>query len=115
MSHSTSIMGPERRRRWSAEVKPAVLEAAFAPGAIVVEVAREFEISTSLIDKWRQEAVGMSAAAAFAPALLVEEGLPSQPCAEPSSIVVELADGTRVSISAEAPVGLVAATLRALR
>ncbi|MBO9545780.1 transposase [Caulobacter sp.] len=115
MSHSTLIMGPERRRRWSAEAKRAVLEAAFAPGAIVVEVAREYEISTSLIYKWRQEAIGMSAAPAFAPALLVEEGRRPQVCAEQGSIVVELAGGTRVSISAEAPASLVTATLRALR
>ncbi len=115
MSHSTLIMGPERRRRWSAEAKQAVLEAAFAPGAVVVEVAREFEISTSLIYKWRQEAIGMSAAPAFAPALLVEEGPAPQPCAEQHSIVVDLAGGTRVIISADAPASLVATTLRALR
>ena len=32
--------GPERRRRWSEEQKRAVVAAAFAPGAIVAEVAR---------------------------------------------------------------------------
>lgn len=101
MSHSTLIMGPERRRRWSAEAKRAILEAAFVPGAIVVEVAREYEISTSLVYKWRQEAMGLSAAPAFPPALLVEEGRPPQVCAEQGSIVVELAGGTRVSISAD--------------
>lgn len=31
--------------------------AAFAPGAVVADVARQFEVSTSLIYKWRQQAL----------------------------------------------------------
>jgi len=37
--------------------KHAILVAAFSPGAVVVEVARQYEISTSLIYKWRSEAM----------------------------------------------------------
>lgn len=71
-------MGPERHQRWSADAKQAVLESAFALGAIVVEAAREYEISTSQICKWHQEATEISAAPASVPALLVEEGPPPQ-------------------------------------
>jgi len=49
MSHSSLITGPERRRRWRDDEKHAIVMAAFSPGAIVVEVARQYEISTSLI------------------------------------------------------------------
>jgi transposase len=33
-----------------------ILAAAVTPGAIVADVARQFEVSTSLIYKWRQQA-----------------------------------------------------------
>ena len=29
----------------------------FAPGAIVADVARQFEVSTSLVYKWREQAM----------------------------------------------------------
>ena len=61
-------MGPERRRRWSEATKRAVLEEAFAPGAVVIEIARQHEISTSLIYKWRQEAMAAVAAPTQTPA-----------------------------------------------
>jgi transposase len=114
MGHSSLIMGPERRRRWSEATKRAVLEAAFAPGAVVIEIARQHEISTSLIYKWRQEAMAAVAAPAFAPTILLDEPAPATSRPEPA-IVVELVGGARVSINADASPGLVAATLRALR
>ena len=50
--------GPERRRRWSEEQKRAVVAAAFAPGAIVTEVARRADIYPGQIYRWRQELGG---------------------------------------------------------
>lgn len=107
-------MGPERRRRCSETTKRAVLEAAFAPGAVVIEVARQHEISTSLIYRWRQEAMAAVTGPALAPAILIDEETPATPCQDPV-IVVELAGGARANIKADASPGLVAATLRALR
>jgi transposase len=46
------------------------LTAAFAPGAIVADTARQFEVSTSLIYKWREQALAVRAGASFAPAVL---------------------------------------------
>nr|WP_274845341.1 transposase [Sinorhizobium meliloti] len=43
------LTGPERRRRWSLEDRAQILAEAFAPGAVVSEVARRFEVSTGLI------------------------------------------------------------------
>ena len=45
--------GPERRRSWSEEQKRAIVAAAFAPGAIVADVARRF--CAVQIYRWRQE------------------------------------------------------------
>ena len=118
MSHSSLITGPERRRRWRDEEKHAILIAAFSPGAIVVEVARRYEISTSLIYKWRAEAMATAARTTgeFVPAVIVEDPSEQKTAAQPApAIVVELAGGVRVTIGASAPASMVSATLRALR
>ena len=49
------LSGPERRRRWSEDQKRAIVAAAFAPGAVVTEVARRADLCTSLIYRWRRE------------------------------------------------------------
>ena len=49
------LTGPERRRRWSEEQKRALVAAAFAPGAVVSDVARQADVCSSLIYRWRRE------------------------------------------------------------
>lgn len=56
MTHVTVLSGPERRRRWSDADKLRIVEAAFAPGACVSDVARRFDVSTGLIYTWRRRA-----------------------------------------------------------
>jgi len=72
MTHMTLLTGPERRRRWNEDGRARILSASFAPGAVVADVARQFEISTSLIYKWRKACLAPAAAPAFAPAILVD-------------------------------------------
>lgn len=107
-------MGPERRRRWRPEEKLALLGEAFAPGARVTEVARRRGVATSLIYQWRRQAMGP---VGFVPAVLVDESdvRRAPPPASGAIIVVELAGGTRVTIGASAPDGLVASVLKALK
>jgi transposase len=50
------LVGPERRRRWSAEAKARVVAESMVPGAKVVEIARRHEVSRGLIYTWRREA-----------------------------------------------------------
>lgn len=115
----TVISGPKRRRRWSAADREEIVLASFAPGAVVAEVARQFDVSTSLIYKWRREA-GQSDAM-FVPAVMAENEGPMVPTApgggraDRAVIRLELAGGTTVSIAAAAPTRLVVAVLRALR
>jgi transposase len=108
------LAGPERRRRWSADQKRAILAAADEPGATVSEVARRADICTSLIYRWREL---RREAAGFVPAMLVDDPPVEAPGAGAGStaIVVELAGGARVSIGASASAALVTAALRALR
>lgn len=113
MSPMTIMMGPERRRRWSDYDRHRILAAAFSPGAVVVDVARQNDVATSMIYKWRDEARKRQAApAGFAPVVL--SGLPTSAAARAGSITVELSCGVRVDIGADASAALVTATLRAL-
>jgi transposase len=122
MPQMTLLTGPERRRRWNDEDRCRILAAAFSPGAVVADVARRFDVATSLIYKWRRAYLAPSG---FAPAVVVdtpalsapEPTIPEPMIPEPQgpSILVELSNGTRVSVSATAPASLVTAALRVLR
>ena len=72
MTQITLQTGPECRRHWSAAAQREILSAAFMPGAVVTEVARRYDVSTSLIYKWRQQARSRSDVA-FVPAVLLPE------------------------------------------
>lgn len=118
MAHVTLMTGPERRRRWGEDERRRILEAAFAPGAIVADISRQFEVSTSLIYKWRREALADQSAGAFLPAMVVdrlESAAPSALAAPAPAIVVELACGARVTIGADATAAVIKAALQALR
>ncbi|MBZ5763528.1 transposase, partial [Rhizobium sp. VS19-DR104.2] len=54
MAQAILLTGQERRRRWSPDDRQEILEAAFAPGANVSEVARRFDVSTGLLYTWRR-------------------------------------------------------------
>ena len=116
MPHVTVMTGPERRRRWSDEDRRQILVAAFTPGAVVADVSREYDVSTSLIYKWRREVLAARAEAQFVPALIVDAPGAQEPAArsEPA-IIVELRGGARVTIGPAASASMVSAALRALR
>jgi transposase-like protein len=44
------------RRRWSDDVKAQIVAESYAPGAVVSEVARRYEISPQLLSAWRKAA-----------------------------------------------------------
>lgn len=50
------LTGPGRRRRWSAEDKARIVAEALAPGAVVSEVARRWQLSSQQVFGWRREA-----------------------------------------------------------
>ena len=117
MAQITLLTGPERRRRWSDEERERILAAAFAPGAIVANISRQFEVSTSLIYKWREQALAAGQfGSAFAPAVLAGEPMPVKaPAPAPAAILIELANGSRVKINPHASPEMVTAALRALQ
>ena len=91
------LAGPQRRRRWSIEQKQAIVAAAFAPRAVVREVARQTDVTPSLIYRWRRDF--RAAANGFAQILVAPgDGVPAPPAA--SAIEIEFADNARVRIPA---------------
>ena len=99
MSRVELITGPERRRRWPEAERLRILEAALAPGAVVADVARQYDVCTSLIYKWRREARG-ERPAAFMPVTLKEEPAGGGvPCGPKPALLVVFAGGVRVMVS----------------
>jgi transposase len=50
------IQGAGPRRRWSDEAKGRILAESYAPGAVVLEVARQHDISPQHLFAWRKAA-----------------------------------------------------------
>jgi transposase len=131
---------PERRRRFSIGQKRAIVAAAFAPGAIVSDVARQADVCTSLIYRWRREIEGPCVFAEVMVAPVVDTrsghsredggdeggGVPAIPTAEAArsgaaegsslpAIEIEFSGASRVRIPASVPADLAAAVIAALR
>ena len=105
------LVGPERRRRWSIEQKKAIVTAAFAPGAVVRDVARQADVTSSLIYRWRRHL--RVAANGFARVLVAPAGDGGAPQPIPA-IELEFAGNTRVRIPASVSPALAAAVVAAL-
>ena len=121
MGQMTVFGGPERRRRWSEEERLQILAEAFAPGALVAQVARRHDVSTALIYTWRRKlcqpvaetGTSLPAEAGFAEAVVVDDQRADQAPSQPA-IVIDLARVGRVNIFASAPPALAAAVLKAV-
>lgn len=67
MTYSAVVVGPERRRRFTEDQNLAILAAAFAPGASVAEVARQADVCSSVIYRWRRSYMAVERPAGLAP------------------------------------------------
>ena len=118
------LTGPERRRRWSAAEKQAIIAESLAVGAVVSAVARCHGISPQQLFGWRAKARSGAAAntlpepAAFAP--VVVEPVPAAPASGPTgtpeapSIDIRLG-GASVCVRGAVDSRMLAAVLKALR
>ena len=112
MARIEVLTGRERRRRWSAEQKQAVVSAAFAPGAVVSEVARRADVCSGQIYRWRRDLAG-TGGSGFA-AVIVSPS--DHDAAGFAGEVIEVAlSGARIRIPASTPPALGAAIVGALR
>jgi transposase len=105
------LTGLERRRYWTAEQKRALVGAAFAPGAVVADVARRADVNPSLIYRWRRDL--RVAPADFTEVVMVPSAMPTvASCGE--AIDLRLADGAQLRIPASTAPELAAAVIRAM-
>ena len=115
MARFELFSGRERRRRWSEEQKRAVVAAAFAPGAIVAEVARRADVRAGQIYRWRQELRG-GGGAGFAAVVLTADADcgPSVAARSGEAIEIRLSGVACLRIPPSTPPGLAAAVVQAL-
>ena len=106
--------GVGRRRRWSNADKGRIVAESFAPGAVVSEVARRYEISPQHLFAWRkaarnsQLALAADEAAVFVPVMMAPQkpeaakrsALPSITI-EMAGVVVRVGDGAAPWIVSE--------------
>jgi transposase len=110
------ITGADRRRRWTREEKEAVLNAAFARGAVARAVARQNDISSGQLYSWRKELWGPGRTEGFARVTVAEApapvALPLPACDLP--VIEVVVRGHKVRIPPTMPPALATAVLRAL-
>jgi transposase len=114
MGQITVFSGAERHRRWSLEQKRSLVEAAFAPGAIVSEVARGADIRANQIYRWRRKLAADRPTGFAAVMLSADQRDNSAAAAMPAAVMVIEMGNVRLQIMADAPPALVSAALRLL-
>jgi transposase len=109
MTRTELITGIERRRRWSAEQKRAIVSMAFSPGAAVSDIARQADIHPNQIYRWRR---WLSQSSGFAQVVVAPEK--RVVAGGPPAIEIAIGHDIHARIGACAPPGLAAAVLKAL-
>ena len=127
------ITGVERRRRWRVEEKLRIVAECERPGACLAAVARQHDVSSSLLWTWRRQArrglLGAGLAPAFFPVHLSGEPISrdlgqrstsaAAPAGTPAStdgqIEIMLADGTMVRAGQNVSLVTLRRVLTALR
>ena len=114
MARFEIFSGAERRRRWSEEQKRTVVAAAFAPGAIVAEVARRADVCPGQIYRWRQEL--RSAGAGFAAVVVAADADcgPGLAARSGEAIEIQFSGVACLRIPGSTPPELAAAVVQAL-
>ena len=107
--------GPERRRSWSEEQKRAIVAAAFAPGAIVAEVARRAAVCAGQIYRWRQELGHASSGFSQVVIAAMAAGGSDRAALDPAPAIEVEFGAARLRIPALIPPELAAAVVKALR
>ena len=115
MARLQIITGSERRRSWSEEQKRAIVSAAFAPGAIVADIARRADVCAGQIYRWRQEL--RCTERGFSEVVIAavdDRSRDRSALRQAPAIEIEFADRARLHIAALTPPELAAAVVRAL-
>jgi transposase len=114
MGQVTVYSDVERRRRWSGELEGSLVQEAFAPGAVVAEVARAADVRPSQLYRWRRELCGVEhAGTGFVPVVVSAVPRDAAPPPPAAALTIEIGSSV-VRIAPVAPAKLVTAVLRSL-
>ena len=111
MAQVQVITGPTRYRSWSEEQKRELVAAAFAPDAVVTDVARQADVSASLLYRWRRDF--RAASNGFSEVVVAAAGPISGDRSSPA-IEIEFPGTARVRIPPSTPPTLAVAVVKAL-
>lgn len=115
MAQITVISGVERRRQWSDDQKRALVEASIAPGASVSAIARDADVASSSIYRWRRELCGKAMVArGFSEVTVHSDPNGFDHGGAPDMLVIEIR-GATIRVSNSTSVHLLAAALRELK
>lgn len=106
------LTGPGRRRRWSEEAKAQIVAETLAPGAVIAEVARRWQICSQQVFTWRRE-MRHSVAPSFVP--IVAEPSMAPHVSTPSPCIEIQVAGALVRVLPDTDPALLVMVLRALR
>jgi transposase len=117
------ISGRERRRRWSAEDKLRIVATTYEPGACVKQVAASHDVSPGLLFTWRRQVrdgrLALSTPPLFLPVRAMPAAIPEPREAvngrSAGQIEIELKDGSRVRVAADASLASLRRVIAALR
>jgi transposase len=105
------ITGPTRYRSWTSDQKQALVAAAFAPGVVVTDVARQADVSASLLYRWRRD---LRAASGGFAEMVVARTASSGGDPVGAAIEIEFPGTARVRIPPSTPPTLAVAVVKAL-
>ena len=98
----TSLRIRRRHRLWPEALKREIVAASLAPGASVSVVARQYDVSTSLVVTWRKrsgEAAQVSRALQLVPVIVVPDPPVATPLATSADIIeIDLPRGYRLRV-----------------
>jgi len=107
------LTGPGRRRRWSDESKARIVAETLAPGAVVSEVARRWQVCPQQVFGWRRAMRHAPVALSFAPIVAEAAAAVAAPSAS-APLEVELA-GAVLRVPPGVDAALLTTVLRAIR
>ena len=111
MAQVQVITGPTRYRSWSEDQKRALVSAAFSPGATVTDVARQADVSASLLYRWRRDFRGTDGGFAE---VVTTPAASTGVAGATAAIEIEFPGSARVRIPPLIPPALAVAVVKAL-